>query len=63
MKTFRLYEELNEYLLAHLRKEDFVLELPLGATVKTILETLHIPERKNDLIMRNGFPARLNQSL
>lgn len=59
----RLYEELSDYLPEGLRKEDFDLELPDGASTKEILTKYNIPENEVHLVLINGDNSLLDEKL
>ncbi|MBN2610621.1 MAG: hypothetical protein JXB00_03615 [Bacteroidales bacterium] len=52
--TFRLYEELNEFLPDGKRKKPFDLDFNTTITLKEVLVQLSIPLEKIDLILVNG---------
>ncbi|HMA86179.1 MAG TPA: Mut7-C RNAse domain-containing protein [Desulfosalsimonadaceae bacterium] len=59
----RAYEELNTYLPTEFRKRDFPVKLKAGASVRSLLSQLHIPENQVDLILVNGRSADLDRLL
>ena len=61
--TIRAYEELNDYLPANCRKTNFSCRFQLGSTVEDLLSELNIPSTEIDLILINGSPAKLEQTL
>jgi len=63
MPLVRAYEELNERLAPELRKRDFAVDLPAGATVARLLAVLGIPDESVDLVLVDGASAGLDDSL
>ena len=51
---FRFYEELNDFLPAHLRKTNFIHEFKKQTTIKDAIESIGIPHVEIDLILVNG---------
>jgi uncharacterized protein with PIN domain/sulfur carrier protein ThiS len=52
--TIRFYEELNDFLPPHLRKETFSARFQPGDTVKALIESLGVPHTEVDLVLVNG---------
>lgn len=52
--TFRFYEELNDFLLKHIRKVDFEVEFKGKRSIKDMVEALGVPHTEIDLILANG---------
>ncbi|MBU0999715.1 Mut7-C ubiquitin/RNAse domain-containing protein [Patescibacteria group bacterium] len=52
--TFRFYEELNDFLLKHIRKVDFEVEFKGQRSIKDMVEALGVPHTEIDLILANG---------
>jgi hypothetical protein len=52
--TFRLYEELNDFLPYHRRKTEFEVPFKGKRSVKDIIEALGVPHTEIDLILVNG---------
>jgi uncharacterized protein with PIN domain len=50
----RLYAELNDFLPPQRRQRDLEVPLPLGATVKALIEQLGVPHTEVDLVLANG---------
>lgn len=54
MATFRFYEELNEFLPARRRQQEFSAPCARGATTKHMIEALGVPHTEVELILVNG---------
>lgn len=61
--TVRVYAELNDHLPLPLCYTSFDRPLPLGCTVKDLVEALGIPRAEVDLVLVNGEPADWTQHL
>jgi hypothetical protein len=51
---FRFYEELNDFLPQHRRKQDFEVEFEGKRSVKDMVEILGIHLSEIDLVLANG---------
>lgn len=51
--SIRFYEELNDFLSPHRRKEPFTVEFSPGCTVKALIEDLGVPHTEVDLLLVN----------
>ena len=54
---FRFYEELNDFLPAHLRKQPFPVEVDRSRSVKDAIESAGVPHTEVDLILVDGNPV------
>ncbi len=54
MATFRFYEELNDFLPAQRRRQEFDAPCARGATTKHMIEALGVPHTEVELILVNG---------
>ncbi len=54
MATFRFYEELNDFLPAQRRRQEFDAPCARGATAKHMIEALGVPHTEVELILVNG---------
>lgn len=61
--TFRFYEELNDFLPADRRKQDFSIEFQPPVPVRHLIETLGIPHTEVEIILLNGESVELDQPL
>ena len=52
--TFRFYEELNDFLPAARRRQEFCVPCAQGATTKHMIEALGVPHTEVELILVNG---------
>jgi uncharacterized protein len=52
--TFRLYEELNNFLPEERRKVDFIYSFDRKASIKDCVESMGVPHTEVDLILVNG---------
>ncbi|MCK9382556.1 MAG: Mut7-C ubiquitin/RNAse domain-containing protein [Sulfuritalea sp.] len=63
--TFRFYEELNDFLPAARRRQDFSVACAADATTKHMIEALGVPHTEVELILVNGesvgFDCRLRE--
>jgi len=63
--TIRFYEELNDFLPPHLRKQAFSAVFSPGDTVKALIESLGVPHTEVDLVLADGqsvgFEHRLRE--
>jgi len=59
--TFRLYEELNDFLPSTCRKVAFPVAVQPGDTVAVCLRRLRVPEGAVDLVLVDGLPVGLEQ--
>ncbi|MDK9703099.1 MAG: Mut7-C ubiquitin/RNAse domain-containing protein [Sulfuritalea sp.] len=63
--TFRFYEELNDFLPAGRRRQDFAAACAENATAKHMIEALGVPHTEVELILVNGesvgFDHRLQE--
>ncbi len=50
----RVYEELNQYLPAHVQKKEFMVQSPALVCVQDVIDLLKIPLEEVDLILVNG---------
>jgi uncharacterized protein len=50
----RFYEELNDFLPQHQRKQTLCIECPEGCTTKALIESLGVPHTEVDLLLANG---------
>ena len=55
----RCYAELNDLLPPPQRFRDVSFEVPDGSNVASVLALLRVPPNHVDLVLRNGFPSRL----
>jgi hypothetical protein len=58
--SFRLYEELNEYLPPERRKVIFGLTLKDSTTIKSAILLLGVPPEEVDLVLVNGVSVPFN---
>lgn len=61
--SFRFYEELNDFLPAVRKKQDFSLEFQGNPSVKDIIESLGVPHPEVDLILINGESAEFSKKV
>jgi len=63
--TFRFYEELNDFLSAERRRQEFSVPCAEAATTKHMIEALGVPHTEVELILVNdesvGFDHRLRE--
>jgi uncharacterized protein with PIN domain len=59
--ALRFYEELNDYLPPEQRKVGFSRTFGDGASVRTVLAAVGVPEQLVDLVLVNGDSASLDQ--
>ncbi|MCB1876949.1 MAG: Mut7-C ubiquitin/RNAse domain-containing protein [Chromatiales bacterium] len=52
--SFRVYEELNDYLPAARRKRDFPVRFPEPCPVRHLIGNLGIPPTEVEIVLRNG---------
>jgi uncharacterized protein len=52
--TLRFYEELNDFLAAHLRKTDIVLPYNRRTSVKDLIESFGVPHTEVELVLVNA---------
>jgi len=57
----RFYEELNDFLLPHHRKREFVRSLPESTTTKDLIEGCRVPHTEVDFILVNGESVDFNR--
>lgn len=55
--TFRLYEELNDYLPLERRKGEFVISYAQPVSIRDAIRSLAVPCEEVDLILVNGVPV------
>jgi uncharacterized protein with PIN domain/sulfur carrier protein ThiS len=59
----RFYEELNDFLPADRKKQQFPARFHPGDTVKALIESLGVPHTEVDLILVNGRSAPFEQKV
>ena len=52
--SFRFYEELNDFLPFHRRKQEFALNFRSQNSIKDMIESVGVPHTEIDLILVNG---------
>lgn len=52
--TFRFYEELNDFLAPHRRRQEFECQCARAATTKHMIEALGVPHTEVELVLVNG---------
>lgn len=55
--SVRMYEELNDFLPVHRRKQEFQVEFPERRSVKDLIESTGVPHVEVDMILVNGEPV------
>lgn len=60
---FRFYEELNDFLPAHKRKQDLTVEFNPPVPVRHLIETLGVPHTEVEIILLNGESVPLDHPL
>jgi uncharacterized protein with PIN domain/sulfur carrier protein ThiS len=61
--TIRFYEELNDFLPAARKKQQFPVRFHTGDTVKALIESLGVPHTEVDLILVNGRSVAFEQKV
>ena len=61
--TFRFYEELNDFLPAERRRQEFSVPCAQAATTKHMIEALGVPHTEVELILVNGESVGLDRLL
>lgn len=61
--TFRFYEELNDFLAPHRRRQEFTVPCARAATTKHMIEALGVPHTEVELILVNSESAGFNRIL
>lgn len=61
--TFRFYEELNDFLPPHRRKQDLVLKFDPHAPVRHLMETFGVPHTEVEIILVNGVSVDLDHRI
>lgn len=61
--TFRCYAELNDFLAPAQRQRDIEVQIPPGAPLRHLMESLGIPHTEVELILVNGQSVGLEQPL
>jgi uncharacterized protein len=60
---FRFYEELNDFLPAERRKQDFAVEIDRARSVKDAIESVGVPHPEVDLILVDGHSVGFDHLL
>ena len=59
--NFRFYEELNDFLPAHRRKQEIPVSFDAPAPVRHLIETLGVPHTELEIILINGESVGFEQ--
>ncbi|ATE59738.1 Mut7-C RNAse domain-containing protein [Thauera sinica] len=61
--SFRFYEELNDFLAPHHRRQEFPACCARAATVKHMIEALGVPHTEVELVLVNGESSTFDRPL